>query len=129
MRIDGINFSKSIPVDPMQMAGSMNLQQPGNSFGPGKTDGPGFDSELSGIGAMQGAGGTGKMEDIVSGAVEKIEAPQKDFEAKLSGYISGNEELHTVMMSAEKAKFAMNFTVKVRDKIIDAYQTIMRMQV
>jgi flagellar hook-basal body complex protein FliE len=33
------------------------------------------------------------------------------------------------MIAAEQARFTMNFTVKVRDKIIDAYQTIMRMQV
>lgn len=125
MRIDGIDVTRSIPVEPMNFGNSMGA----GSIGVGENNG-GIDG-ISNIGNMDNTGNSdpSSMENILTNAIDKIQAPQKDFESKLSGYISGNEELHTVMMSAEKAKFSMNFTVKVRDKIIDAYQTIMRMQV
>ncbi len=38
-------------------------------------------------------------------------------------------ELHQVMLAAEKANLSLQFTLQVRNKIIDAYQEIMRMQV
>jgi flagellar hook-basal body complex protein FliE len=125
MRIDGIDVTRSIPVEPLNFGNSMGT----GAIGSGENNG-GI-GEINDIGNIDSAGNSdpSSMENILTNALDKIQAPQTDFENKLSGYISGNEELHTVMMSAEKAKFSMNFTVKVRDKIIDAYQTIMRMQV
>lgn len=37
--------------------------------------------------------------------------------------------IHDVMIAAEKAGLAFQLTVQVRNKILDAYQEIMRMQV
>jgi flagellar hook-basal body complex protein FliE len=33
------------------------------------------------------------------------------------------------MMAMQKAKLALDFTIQVRNKVIEAYQEIMRMQV
>lgn len=38
------------------------------------------------------------------------------------------DSLHKVMIDAEKADIALQFTVQVRNKVIEAYQEIMRMQ-
>jgi flagellar hook-basal body complex protein FliE len=38
-------------------------------------------------------------------------------------------ELHQVMLAAEKANLSLQFTLQVRNKVIEAYQEIMRMQV
>ncbi len=38
-------------------------------------------------------------------------------------------EMHQVMLAAEKANLSLQFTLQVRNKIIEAYQEIMRMQV
>ena len=37
------------------------------------------------------------------------------------------ENLHDVMIAAEKAKTAMNLTIEVRGKALEAYKEIMRM--
>ncbi|HNW11945.1 MAG TPA: flagellar hook-basal body complex protein FliE, partial [Candidatus Rifleibacterium sp.] len=37
------------------------------------------------------------------------------------------ENLHDVMIAAEKAKTAMNLTLEVRSKALEAYKEIMRM--
>lgn len=39
------------------------------------------------------------------------------------------QDLHTVMLAMEKSNILLQTTVEVRNKVIDAYQEIMRMQV
>jgi len=55
---------------------------------------------------------------------QKIEADQltKQF---LTGQIS---DVHSVTIAAEKASLALELTVQVRNKVIEAYQEIMRIQ-
>jgi flagellar hook-basal body complex protein FliE len=38
-------------------------------------------------------------------------------------------ELHDVMIAAEKASVAVNLTMQVRNKLVESYQEVMRMQV
>ncbi len=40
-----------------------------------------------------------------------------------------NVELHQVVIAAEQANLALQLTIQIRNKILDAYQEIMRMQV
>ncbi|MFO7154117.1 MAG: flagellar hook-basal body complex protein FliE [Caldicoprobacter oshimai] len=39
------------------------------------------------------------------------------------------ENLHKVMIDAEKADIALQFTLQIRNKLLEAYQEIMRMQI
>ncbi|MDW7651572.1 MAG: flagellar hook-basal body complex protein FliE [Bacillota bacterium] len=39
------------------------------------------------------------------------------------------EDIHQVMIAVEQAKLAMQLTVQVRNKVVEAYQEISRMQV
>jgi flagellar hook-basal body complex protein FliE len=39
------------------------------------------------------------------------------------------EDLHTVMVAMAKASLALEFTIQVRNKVIEAYQELMRTQV
>jgi flagellar hook-basal body complex protein FliE len=43
--------------------------------------------------------------------------------------LGGDVDLHDVMIAAEKAGVATQLTVQVRNKVVEAYQEIMRMQV
>lgn len=40
-----------------------------------------------------------------------------------------NVELHDVMIASQKASIALQATMEVRNKVVEAYQEIMRMQV
>ncbi|HHT37274.1 MAG: flagellar hook-basal body complex protein FliE [Candidatus Wallacebacter cryptica] len=42
---------------------------------------------------------------------------------------SGQMEIHDALIIAEKANLALQLTMAIRNKIIEAYQEIMRMQV
>ncbi|QZY56745.1 flagellar hook-basal body complex protein FliE [Crassaminicella profunda] len=39
------------------------------------------------------------------------------------------DNIHEVMIAAEKSKIALQFTVEVKNKVLDAYKQIMRLQV
>lgn len=39
------------------------------------------------------------------------------------------EDIHQVMIAVEQAKLAMQLTVQVRNKVVEAYQEISRMQI
>lgn len=43
--------------------------------------------------------------------------------------MGGDVDLHDVTIAAEKASVALQLTVQVRNKVVEAYQEIMRMQV
>lgn len=66
---------------------------------------------------------------IFKDTINNLSEIQKDADIKINKFLNGNENLHNVLFSLEKAKFYMNLSVKVRDKIIEAYQNIMRMQI
>lgn len=43
--------------------------------------------------------------------------------------LGGDVDLHDVMIASEKAGVAMQLTLQIRNKIVEAYQDVMRMQV
>ena len=59
--------------------------------------------------------------------VNDLQIQSAEMDAKLaSGQL---EYVHQAMVTAEKANLALQFTVQVRNKVIEAYQEIMRSQV
>lgn len=63
-------------------------------------------------------------------AVEKVNELQKSADIKMQKLATGeSSNLSEVMIAAEKADIALKLMVSVRNKMIDAYQEIMKMQV
>ena len=63
-------------------------------------------------------------------AVGTVNELQKDADVKMQELATGkSNDIPTVMMSAEKADIALRLMTQVRNKIIDAYQDVMKMQV
>lgn len=61
------------------------------------------------------------------GEVNKLQNSADDAAVKLA---SGDvEDVHQAMVAMQKAKLALDFTIQVRNKVIEAYQEVMRMQV
>ncbi|PKM80892.1 MAG: flagellar hook-basal body complex protein FliE [Firmicutes bacterium HGW-Firmicutes-14] len=79
--------------------------------------------------------GTGKEQktgfaDLLKGAINEVNALQNESqEAKVQLVTGEAEDLHQVMIAAEKANLAFQMTVQIRNKVVEAYQEIMRMQV
>jgi len=62
-------------------------------------------------------------------AIDEVDCLEKDSQRLTQDAVLGRvENLHDVMIAAEKAKTAMNLTLEVRAKVIEAYKEVMRMQ-
>lgn len=59
--------------------------------------------------------------------VNRLQIDAKDQQEFLAS--GGDIDLHQVMISAEKAGIALQTTLAIRGKVMEAYQEIMRMQV
>lgn len=62
-------------------------------------------------------------------AMEKVDAMQGEADAQAQKLSQGDGNLHETMLALEKADVAMRVAMKVRNKILDAYNEVMRMPV
>ncbi|MFT9847862.1 flagellar hook-basal body complex protein FliE [Aneurinibacillus sp. REN35] len=63
-------------------------------------------------------------------AVQDVNALQKAGEAMNQGLATGQvQDLHQVMIASQKAGVALDMTMQIRNKAVEAYQEIMRMQI
>lgn len=68
--------------------------------------------------------------ELVGGFLEGVNSLQKEADQAIQEVVLGKEEnLHQAMIALEKANLALELTVQVRNKVVEAYQEIMRMQV
>lgn len=68
--------------------------------------------------------------DTLNEAVQHVNQLQKVSDKKMEELATGKaKSIPDVMIAAEKADVALKLMVQVRNKIIDAYQEIMKMQV
>jgi flagellar hook-basal body complex protein FliE len=73
------------------------------------------------------AAGAGKF---FSELVSKVNELQAQSDQAIQGLATGeNKNLHEAMISMEKASISFLFMSQVRNKALDAYQEVMRMQV
>lgn len=67
--------------------------------------------------------------DFFQEALRQVDGLQKSASESAVRLLTGEEEyLHNVMIAYEKASLALQLTVEIRDKIVEAYQELMRMQ-
>lgn len=63
-------------------------------------------------------------------ALEQVNDSQLKANQETQKLINGKEtDLHNVMIASKKASISLSTAVEIRDKAINAYQSIMRMQI
>lgn len=68
--------------------------------------------------------------DMLKSAVNDVERLQAEAESSVQGFASGeHRDIHGTMIAMEKAEVSFQLLTQVRNKVISAYETIMRMQV
>ena len=67
--------------------------------------------------------------DALTQAVSKVDAMQTEADQEATKVARGEGNLHELSLSLEKADVAMRVAVKVRNKLVDAYNEVMRMSV
>lgn len=75
---------------------------------------------------VQGESFGNVLNQVLDLANQTEAADLNDTQTMLTGGVS---DLSTAMIAAEKAEIALRLTVQVRNKVVDAYNEVMRMQV
>jgi flagellar hook-basal body complex protein FliE len=70
----------------------------------------------------------GAFKDVFTSAIQNVEAYSRDASASVQRFLSGEgEELHTTILATQRAELAFDMFLQVRNKVVSAYQEIMRM--
>ena|ERR1017187_1587092 len=73
--------------------------------------------------------GSGAFQNVLASAIQGVERSSQDATASVQRFLSGEgEELHTTVLATQKADLAFEMFLQVRNKVVSAYQEIMRMQ-
>ena len=69
------------------------------------------------------------FQDVFSSAVGQVESMRSQASATVERFLSGEgEDLHTVALATQQADLAFEMFQQVRNKVVSAYQEIMKMQ-
>lgn len=80
--------------------------------------------------ATPGAGGTDSFANVLKSFVEEVNAKQGAASEAVSALQSGqNVPLHQAVIAMEEANVSFQLMVEVRNKLLESYQEIMRLQV
>ena len=87
-------------------------------------------SGTGGAGGARGASPLAESGNFFGELVGKVNDLQTQADSKIKNMMTGeSRELHEVMIAVEKAGISFQFLTQVRNKAVEAYQEIMRMQV
>jgi flagellar hook-basal body complex protein FliE len=68
--------------------------------------------------------------DYLNSAIDQVNSMQLESEKLNQDFAMGlTDNIPQVLIAAEKAGIALQYTMQIRNKVIDAYQEIMRMPV
>lgn len=70
------------------------------------------------------------FKDILMSSIDKLNTYENEANKMGEMLAVGEvENLHDVMIASQKAEIALQFATEVRNKVMDAYKEIMRMQI
>jgi flagellar hook-basal body complex protein FliE len=73
--------------------------------------------------------GGGSFQDMLNTAINKVEATGGEADASIERFLGGEgEELHTTVLATQRAEISFEMFQQVRNKVVNAYQEIMKMQ-
>ncbi len=77
----------------------------------------------------QPSGNRSEFFSALEGAMDKVQEVQSGADQQVANLLQGNgQDLHSAMMAVEKADLTFQLMMQVRNKIVQAYQTISQMQ-
>ncbi len=87
-------------------------------------------NQLDSIGKTRDAGGGEAFTETLNNALSQVSsAEQQAYTESLQLLTGDSGNIHNVVLAAEKADIALQLTMQVRNKVLDAYNDMMRMQI
>ena len=70
------------------------------------------------------------FKDVLKDFMEDVNRLQIGADANIESFLAGEvADVHQVMIAVEKADIALNLMLEIRNRLLDAYQELMRMAV
>jgi flagellar hook-basal body complex protein FliE len=74
-------------------------------------------------------GGEVNFHEILSGAINQVESSRADANQSVQKFLSGEgDDLHSTILASQRADLEFQMFLQVRNKVVSAYQEVMRMQ-
>jgi flagellar hook-basal body complex protein FliE len=69
------------------------------------------------------------FQNILNNAIRDVEGTRSDAAKSVEQFLSGNgEDLHSTILATQRAELEFQMFMQVRNKVVSAYQEIMKMQ-
>jgi flagellar hook-basal body complex protein FliE len=79
---------------------------------------------------LDGREGAGGFQEVFASAVRSVEASGQAASGSVEQLLSGEgAELHSTILATQRAELSFELFLQMRNKVVSAYQEIMRMQV
>ena len=73
--------------------------------------------------------GSGAFQNILQSTMSNLQSLQNNAGEAAQKFMTGeSEELHTVALAGQQAELAFELGLQVRNKVVSAYQEVMKMQ-
>ena len=71
----------------------------------------------------------GAFQSVLSEAIGRVEQFQQNSQTAVDKFLSGeDEEVHKVALATQQTELAFELFLQMRNKVVQAYQEVMRMQ-
>lgn len=86
-------------------------------------------SSLSGAKKLDAAGAGEPFSNLLDQSIARVEQFQQDAQAKTESLLRGDDrDIHEVVLAGQRAELTFDYFMQVRNKVVQAYQEVMRMQ-
>ena len=79
--------------------------------------------------ATNDASGSPSFGDTLKQLVESVEGASEQANASVSGMLDKSVDVHDAMIAMQRAEMSLQLAVQIRNKLVQAYQDVMRMPV
>jgi flagellar hook-basal body complex protein FliE len=80
-------------------------------------------------GSTEAAHGGSSFADALKGLVDSVDENASQANEAVVGMLNKTGDVHDAMIALQRAEMSLQLTVQIRNKIVQAYQDIMRMPV
>jgi len=87
-----------------------------------------LDSSSLGSSSTQAAGAT-PFKNVLDSAIQEVEGSRATANQSINQFLSGEgEDLHSTILASQRADLEFQMFLQVRNKVVSAYQEVMKMQ-
>jgi flagellar hook-basal body complex protein FliE len=87
-------------------------------------------ASLEGLSTVGASGSGGDFVKALRSAISQVETSNAQANKAVDGYLSGaNQELHSTILAVQSAELNFDMFLQVRNKVVSAYEEMMKMQV